>query len=146
MLTCEVYAVTTIIITTLWIWNGRTYSLRTLSWAMFFPGLFVPWFNTDPYIMEQILGYNNFKSSVIFSVASVLYVIVIMALVFVINYLTGWGTKSGNCGNKVQRTGGLLVGLLKVIGEEWYYLGPVSYTYYGIVDQEILSSSQMEDS
>ncbi len=55
LLPCEVFAITTLVVTAVWVWYGRNWSFPTLAWAMFFPGLFAPWFVEDQGFMKQVL-------------------------------------------------------------------------------------------
>ena len=58
---CEVFAVFTLITTATFVFLGRQcqWSFRTLALAMFFPGLFAPWFSEDPNFLNAVLGYGG---------------------------------------------------------------------------------------
>lgn len=55
---CELFGIFTVATTVIWTIIGRKWSLQRLAWAMFFPGLFAPWFF---YIndLSAIIGYHD---------------------------------------------------------------------------------------
>ena len=56
---CETFAVFTLFTTATWVYLGKSWSFRTLALAMFFPGLFAPWFSSDPDFLYQVLGVSG---------------------------------------------------------------------------------------
>lgn len=55
---CEIYAVFTVVVTALWVYYGRHWSFPTLALAMFFPGIFAPWFSMQADFIQQVMGFN----------------------------------------------------------------------------------------
>ena len=61
MLPYEVYAGFTVIVTCIWVYLGRKWSFQTMSLAMFFPGLFAPWFIEESGFWRRVLGLEHVR-------------------------------------------------------------------------------------
>ncbi|CAD5117119.1 DgyrCDS5928 [Dimorphilus gyrociliatus] len=87
---CELFAIFTIAVTILWVVIGKKWTLQKLAWAMFFPGLFAPWF-FHGYDLSALIGYDSIGLASLYSFIAFLIVIGEMILCISFNILSGLG-------------------------------------------------------